>query len=84
MPSIRGKHIMSYVEIRVRNPKLASLRTADAFPVVTSLPPKKSDAIFGGREATTGNASAVRVTPSWPTSSFVSIRAAEVVERQGF
>ena len=33
-----------------------SLRTADAFPVVTSLPPKN----FGGREATTGNASAVR------------------------
>ena len=30
-----------------------SLRTADAFPVVASLP-------FGGREATTGNASAVR------------------------
>ena len=29
-----------------------SLRTADAFPVVASL--------FGGREATTGNASAVR------------------------
>ena len=33
-----------------------SLRTADAFPVVASLPPKNS----GGREATTGNASAVR------------------------
>ena len=33
-----------------------SLRTVDAFPVVTSLPPKN----FGGREATTGNASAVR------------------------
>ena len=31
---------MSYVEIRGRNPKLASLRTADAFPVVASLPPK--------------------------------------------
>ena len=31
-----------------------SLRTTDAFPVVTSLPP------FGGREATTGTASAVR------------------------
>ena len=33
-----------------------SLRTAKAFPVVASLPPKNS----GGREATTGNASAVR------------------------
>ena len=32
-----------------------SLRTADVFPVVASLPP-----IFGGREATTGNASTVR------------------------
>ena len=32
-----------------------SLRTADVFPVVASLPP-----IFGGREATTGNTSAVR------------------------
>ena len=32
---------------------LNSLRTADAFPVVASL-------FFGGREATTGNASAVR------------------------
>ena len=31
-----------------------SLRTADAFPVVASVPP------FRGREATTGNASAVR------------------------
>ena len=41
-----------------------------------------ADAIFGGREATTGNASAVRVTPSGPTSSFVSIRAAEVVVRK--
>ena len=37
-----------------------SLRTADAFPVVFFLPPKNSVAIFGGREATTGNASAVR------------------------
>ena len=35
-----------------------SLRTADAFPVVFFLPPKNSVAIFGGREATTGNASA--------------------------
>ena len=33
-----------------------SLRTADAFPVVASLPPKNSE----GREATTRNASAVR------------------------
>ena len=33
-----------------------SLRTADVFPVVASLPPL----FFGGREATTGNTSAVR------------------------
>ena len=33
-----------------------SLQAADAFPVVASLPPL----VFGGREATTGNASAVR------------------------
>ena len=35
----------------------ASQRTADIFPVVASLPPKN---ILGGREATTGNVSAVR------------------------
>ena len=34
----------------------SSLRTADAFPVIASLPPKNS----GGREAMTENASAVR------------------------
>ena len=34
--------------------RLSSLRTADVFPVVASLPPKN------GREATTGNTSAVR------------------------
>ena len=34
----------------------ASLRTADVFPVVAFLPPKL---FFGGREATTGNTSAV-------------------------
>ena len=42
---------------------LTSLRTADAFPVVAFLPPKKKKKkrkIFGGREATTGNASALR------------------------
>ena len=47
---------------------MVSLRIADAFPVVRSLPPKNSVAIFrkiatlffGGREPTTGNASAVR------------------------
>ena len=47
---------------------MVSLRIADAFPVVRSLPPKNSVAIFrkiatlffGGRERTTGNASAVR------------------------
>ena len=37
-----------------------SLRTADAFPVVASLPPKNSLLFFGGREARTGNASAVQ------------------------
>ena len=55
-----------------------SLRTADAFPVVASLPPKiaskqkvlrhgnrfaardSQTLFFGGREATTGNASAAR------------------------
>ena len=40
-------------KVRPRHWKV-SLRTADAFPVVASL------TIFGGREATTGNASAVR------------------------
>ena len=44
---------------------LTSLRTADAFSVVASLPPqkkkkKKKRKIFGGREATTGNEPAVR------------------------
>ena len=44
------------------SPFLASLRTADAFPVVASLPTKN----FGEREATTGNASAVRrLFPGW-------------------
>ena len=37
-----------------------SLRTADAFPVVASLPPKIATLFFGGRKKTTGNASAVR------------------------
>ena len=36
------------------------MRTADALPVVASLPPKNSTLFFGGTEATTGNASAVR------------------------
>ena len=40
--------------------KVRKMRTAEAFPVVTSLPPKNRVAIFGGREGTTGNASAVR------------------------
>ena len=39
---------------------MPSLRIADAFPVVASLPPKNRTLFFGGREATTGNASAVR------------------------
>ena len=39
-----------------------SLQTTDAFPVVASLP----SLFFGGREATTGNASAVRrLALSW-------------------
>ena len=33
-----------------------NLRSTDTFPVVASLPPKN----FGGREATTGNVSALR------------------------
>ena len=37
-----------------------SLRSADVFPVVASLPPKINWLIFGGREATTGNTSALR------------------------
>ena len=45
-----------------------SLRTADAFPVVASLPPKNM-LFFGGREATTGNASAVRRLVWWPTTA---------------
>ena len=47
---------LTFVEV------FTDLRTADAFPVVASLPPKKKKKrkIFGGREATTGNASAVR------------------------
>ena len=36
---------------------LLSLRSADVFPVVASLPPK---IFFGGREATTGNTSVLR------------------------
>ena len=42
----------------------SSLRSADVFPIVASLPPKnnnnKNNNILGGREATTGNTSAVR------------------------
>ena len=38
------------------SPNSRSPRTAEKFPVVASLPPK----FFGGREATAGNASAVR------------------------
>ena len=36
-----------------------SLQTADVFPVIASLPPKKI-CFFGGREGMTRNASAVR------------------------
>ena len=46
---------------------MVSLRIADVFPVVRSLPPnsvaifrKIATLFFGGREPTTGNASAVR------------------------
>ena len=38
----------------------ANLRTADAFLVVASIPPKKIYIFLWGREATSGNASAVR------------------------
>ena len=54
-----------------------SLRTADAFPVVASLPAKNSISgrrfsLFGGREATTGNASAVRrLRPEGPKKFFL-------------
>ena len=44
---------MPFLFFRFFNDLRDSLRTADAFSVVASLPPK-------GREATTGNASAVR------------------------
>ena len=37
-----------------------SLRSADVFPVVASLPPKIASLIFGGRETTTANMSALR------------------------
>ena len=40
-----------------------SLRTADVFPVVASLPPKNNVLFFGGREATAGDTSAVRRLP---------------------
>ena len=42
------------------NSHSTSLRTADVFPVVASLPPKNNMLFFGGREATTGNTSSVR------------------------
>ena len=43
--------------------KPRSLRSADVFPVVASLPPKINQLIFGEREATTGNTSALRRLP---------------------
>ena len=56
MPGLRKKFL---------GPSGLSLRTADAFPVGASLPPKREKRrpemlFFAGREATTGNASAVR------------------------
>ena len=48
---------------------LSCLRTADAFPVVPSLPPKIATLFFGGREVTTGNASAVRIFLTFSTST---------------
>ena len=48
----------------------ASLRSADVFPVVASLPPE------GGREATTGNTFALRRLPAWvQTSALMSSRS---------
>ena len=41
-----------------------SLRSADVFPVVASLPPKINQLIFGGTKATTGNTSALRTLPA--------------------
>ena len=57
---IRYKNLFIFsaaaIELRVLTGHVwnVTLRTTDAFPVVTSLPP------FGGREATTGTESAVR------------------------
>ena len=48
--------------------EVCSLRTANAFPVVASLPPL----FFGGREAMTGNAFAVRRLWSIPPSLLIS------------
>ena len=45
---------------QIKNNTPHSLRSADVFAVVASLPPKINDAIFGGREATIGNTSALR------------------------
>ena len=55
--SFPGKHPLIF-----ENMPCPSLQTADTFPVVASLP----SLFFGGREATTGNASAVRrLALSW-------------------
>ena len=53
----KKKGMMGEGEGKERNacPQTPSLRTADVYPVVASVPPKK-----GGREATTGSTSALR------------------------
>ena len=58
-PSFLGHVVEKRV---VLDATVTSVRSADVFPVVASLPPKiaKAKAIFGGREATTENTSALR------------------------
>ena len=54
-PPLQPSDISKKLEVS----QLGVTRTADTFPVVASLPPKIA-LFFGGREATTGNVSAVR------------------------
>ena len=54
-----------------------SLRSADVFPVVASITPK---IVFGGREATTGNKSALRRLGGFPLSRNFSVCMTRVNE----
>ena len=62
---LRHQYVISTAEsqtfLLAKRSQRRSLRTADVFLVVASLPPK---VFFGGREATTGNTSAVRRLPA--------------------